>query len=158
MDAISGIRDGYPTAVVKKCGEHKCCPKLRSLRRFVILKGEKLDGTVMMPDCVIFGISPVRVVGVIELKRRSVHANDIRTKLENALGTVYEIKNRYSLDDAQICLIVMSVKMQISERRRFYKPISYNGIDHYILTRNCGEPFPAPAECARRRRPPRRRR
>jgi len=91
MSGLESIRREFAYAVVRRCTEQGCTLKLAGLSDYVVLKGEKLHQDRKMPDCIIFEMNGKVVVGIVELKSRTVHVNDVVEKLENGCRSALKI-------------------------------------------------------------------
>lgn len=142
MDAVGRIAREYRSARIPRCMEHDCGPSLRSLKRFVILKGELLAEGRRMSDCIIFGAGGGHVIGIIELKSRHVRASAIRCKLLNSLREASSIRDRHMDPRTPIYLIVMTKGIHPIDYQHLLAPIKFGGSTYGVFPRGCRYQFP----------------
>jgi hypothetical protein len=83
MALINCIKSHFSDALVKRCSDKSCELTLDGLGQHVVLKGERLCTDRKICDCIIFAKDTYIVVGIVELKSKTVHPSAVVKKLEN---------------------------------------------------------------------------
>jgi hypothetical protein len=92
MNCIQCIGNKFANAIIGCCQEMGCELKINNLNNYIVLKGEKVCSNSKICDCLLFAEdSNCIIIGVVELKRKDIHANEIIEKLCNGLITVLDI-------------------------------------------------------------------
>ncbi len=137
---LENIRKKYKKAVMKKCEEQKCTLKTNRLADCLILKGEKIHRKQKMADCIIFVRKNRIIIGIAELKSRTVHAKEIREKLKNSAMSVLSILGEKK--DQTFYFLVLAKRWKSSETKVIQKTkLDIMGKKHLILTKKCGTDF-----------------
>ncbi len=99
----------YAKAKIDRCSEHGCKLVLDSLPHRIIFKGEKLVQTRKICDCIIFaiyeGLKGNLIVGIVELKSKTVDTNNVVQKLTNG---------------SQVAMNILSKCKMVREKLKFY--------------------------------------
>ncbi len=149
MSMVICVRNNFAKAIMDKCYEKGCKLKLdrkrKEVKRYVILKGEKISKKGKICDCIIFMESKgAIVIGIVELKNKVVHINEIKEKLTNGskiLSNILKRCNSYHTN-FEIFHIVLAKRWQSSEYRILSKEkIKVNGKKYNIILKKCGVSF-----------------
>jgi|Deesub1362B_J571_1020462.scaffolds.fasta_scaffold00956_7 hypothetical protein len=142
MDFVDCISNNFNNAIIKRCSESRCRLRLDGLNCYIILKGEKVCRNKKICDCIIFTEeNNIHIIGVVELKSKTVHANKVKEKLEEgskiALDVLKEcVKMPNSLDFYHI---VLAKRWSTSEFRMITSlKIWINGKRYDIIPKKCG--------------------
>ncbi len=124
------------------CSERNCKLKLHDLCNYVVLKGEKLCKDQRICDCIIF--IEETAIGIVELKSKTAHSNEIKEKLTNgtliALNILKNCNNNQSKFD--FYHIVLCKAWSSSEYRVITsEKIEISGKRYYIIPKRCGVSF-----------------
>lgn len=140
------IIDNYKNALVNKCKESNCLLRLDGLNNYFILKGEKICSNYRVCDCIIFIIkNNLFIVGLVELKSKTIHADEIREKLINCSKIASDILGKIGYKQFNLKFIhIVLFKGGISKSE--YKVLTknrlkINGIKHNIVLKKCGVKF-----------------
>ena len=140
MRLKENIKQQYSEAIIKKCSEHGCSINLRGLPHRIILKGEKIMQSWKMCDCIIFVFNKSVIAGIVELKSKTIHANEIAEKLGNGLKLTFDILSKHQNSTIYPIILYKSIRSsEFNVLKR--KKISFRGINHDIIHRRCGESF-----------------
>ena len=98
---IDRIKSELSNAVRRGCSDRGCRLRLDGLGDHVVLKGEDLYQDRMarkppMCDCIIFVVNASIIVGIVELKSKTVDANQIERKLTNSSRAALDILSKYA--------------------------------------------------------------
>ena len=143
MTIIDSIKENFSNSIVKLCSEKKCKLKTYNLKNYVILKGEKVCKNIKISDCIIFKGNGDLIIGIVELKSKTIHANDILKKLNNGSEIALNILKKYSKNlKYEIYHIVLAKRWNSTELETITKrKISIDGKGHKIINGRCGNMF-----------------
>jgi hypothetical protein len=149
MPTIDCIKNDFAEAIINHCEEKSCKLKLVGLNNYVILKGEKVREKICSErkicDCIIFTLGGEYVViGIIELKSRTVHASEIEEQLTNGLEVALDILKKCNDEHLKLDVypIVLSKARSSSELRMIAsKRIRVGGKKYDIIPKKCGLSF-----------------
>lgn len=141
MSYVQQIKANFADAVVPRCRERGCELKRSGLTAYVVLKGEKLRNDRRMPDCIIFVERPLPIVGVAELKSKTIHASEIREKLTNGSRAASEILEKRGFIDipARYYHLVLAKSWPGQEVRAIRRrKLKVRGVLYDIILGRCG--------------------
>lgn len=147
MSIVDCVKNNYMNAVVTRYSEGRCKLKLGSLTNYVVLKGEELRMNIRICDFVIFSEEKYVIVGVVELKSKSIHAREIMEKLDNGLNIALQILKEcadYLAPDTEIklCPLVLHRGISTQEHRVLKsKKLLVRGRKIDVFLRKCGASF-----------------
>lgn len=144
MQVLDCIKDRLGYAIVGCCSEKNCEFVLKGLNNYVVLKGEKILQDRKSCDCIIFESSTHFIIGIVELKSKTVHASDILEKLSNSSNStlkILELCGEVNMD-FDFYLIVLAKKWHPSEFKILSnKRITIKGKKYSIILKRCGISF-----------------
>jgi len=132
--------------IIKRCSEQSCELKLDNLNDYVILKGEKLCQQYKICDCIIFTSDNDNIIGIVELKSRTIHAHDIEDKFNNGMEKVIKILEECDVNSKnfEFYFIVLSKKWSNSEYVMCKNiKIKIRGKKFSVIPKKCGDSFSA---------------
>jgi len=142
---LQKIKEKYSYAIEEKCEESGCKLLLNDLHEFVILKGEKVCSGCKICDFIIFVPKENYVItGIVELKSKTTHANEIIEKLKNCLNRATEIMNKCCERniEQEFYLLVLARGWKTPEYNVIKKRKVEVGNKKYdILLKSCGTSF-----------------
>jgi hypothetical protein len=146
MSVINRIKNIHTDARISRCYEMGCRLKLNGLNNYVILKGEKMCIDRKICDCIIFTIEDYIIVGIVELKSKTVHASEILEKLTNGLKIALDILKE--CNDNCILYEFYPIVLHKGINSSEYKIIVRNriilkGKKYNIIPKKCGTSFSA---------------
>lgn len=148
MSILKCIESQYQYAVTKRCAEAGCKLDLSDLKGYVLLKGETLNPNQSMCDCLIFLMkNSVLIVGVVELKSKTVNLSQVISQLANGIKCAFEAINecRGDWQAAKLYVAVLANRWSASVlktlKNRYNSRIEFHGEKFPILTRGCGTRF-----------------
>ena len=146
MPTIDCIKNDFAEERVNRCSDRGCTLKLGGLSNSVILKGDGICKDHKICDCIIFTPGGEYVViGIIELKSRTVHASEIEEKLTNGSEVALDILEKCNDEHLKFDFyhIVLSKEWSSSELRMIEsKRIRVGGKEYNIITKKCELSFP----------------
>lgn len=144
MVVINCIKNNYPNAIIPRCYEMGCHLRLNGLNNYVILKGERMCKDRKICDCIIFTSDNYIIIGIVELKSKTVHSSEIIEKLTNGLKIALDILEECN----DKCMmyefypIVLCKSWHTSEYRIIIKgKIKIKGKRYNIIPKKCGISF-----------------
>ena len=145
MCIIKFIKDNYPDKIIKHCKESGCELSLVGIRNHIMLKGEKLSNE-MVCDCIIFKKNNTLVIGLVELKSKTLHVRDIYKKLVNGAKIATSILSKYkkAIEEIKLIPVVLHKSIDPMETRELGQKkytIKHGGQNLYIRSRKCGTRF-----------------
>ncbi|MDI6864382.1 MAG: hypothetical protein QMC88_01840 [Thermodesulfovibrio yellowstonii] len=136
------MENKFNNPLVKCCEDMGCELRINNLSNYVILKGEKICKDRKMCDCIIFiGENNTIIIGIVELKNKTIHANDIIKKLTHGSEIALDILKKCSNNHMKFyfCHIVLGKRWDSSEHKVITnKKIIIRGKKYNILTMKCG--------------------
>ncbi len=141
---LADIKQHYDDALIAKCSERNCKLRLDGLENYLILKGERICQDQKICDCIIFKANDHFIVGIIELKSRVSHANEIIRKLENTSDIALEILENVGCHriNYQLFHLVLSKRWPPPEYRVItQRKIIVRGKQYRIIPKRCGKSF-----------------
>jgi hypothetical protein len=144
MSVLDCIKNNNSDVIKNHCEDSGCQLKFNGLSKYVILKGDEIHRNCKMCDCIIFVEQDNRIIiGVVELKSKTIHVNEVKEKLENGSKTAFDIikecGNKNKLD---FCFLVLHKGINGSTFKLLSKKkIEVNGRKHNILIKSCGFSF-----------------
>jgi|GEM_PF-1339326 len=147
MSIVDCVKNNHINAVVTRYSEGRCKLKLGNLTDYVVLKGEELCINIKICDFIIFSEEKHVIVGVVELKSKSVHVREIMEKLNNGLNTALQILEEcadYLPPNTKIklCPLVLYRRISTQEHRVLKsKKLIVRGRKIDVFLRKCGASF-----------------
>lgn len=142
---IKAIKNTFADSLIRKCEEKGCKLRVNKLKHYVILKGEKICSNRKMCDCIIFTEKKNRIIiGIVELRSKTIHANEIKEKLDNGSKVAMNILERCCSSKLEFDFyhVVLSKKWKTSEYKVITnKNIDFKGKRYKILPKRCGCSF-----------------
>lgn len=143
--SLKCVHRKYGHAVRERCAEHGCELRLNGLGNHIVLKGESLHTDRRMPDCIVFKTNGRVIIGIVELKSGTVHANEIVKKLTNGTRAALRILEE-CFDSRTSYTFYHVVLSRRIDRSSEYVKITQGkvriGKRHYgILPKRCGTQF-----------------
>ena len=136
---LDKIAKKYSRAKIDKCADRGCRLKTKIRSNFLILKGEIVDPSSKMCDCLMFGRDGQIVL--VELKHRVQHADKIIKKFEQSIIKSLSIASETDSKTKRMTLVLLSKSyphpseyITISTSR-----IRHAGVEHRIATGQCGD-------------------
>lgn len=118
--------------------------KLNGLNNYIILKGEKVCAGRKICDFIIFARNDRVIIGIVELKSKTIHANEIKQKLTNGSEIALDIleKNCGKQIDYEIYHLVLCKSWHPSEYKAITsRKITLKGKKYFIIPKRCGSRF-----------------
>ena len=144
---IACIKSKSDDAVTPRCSEGGCELKLDGLKKYIVVKGDKICKDRKICDCIIFTeIDNLPTIGVIELKSKTVHANEVVEKLDNGSKIALDILEKCSDNRLkyEFCHIVLCRRWSSSEYIAIKsRKIAIRGNKCSIIPKRCGVSFSA---------------
>lgn len=144
MSVIEEIRNHFGEAEIARCVERGCRLRLDGLREHVILKGERICPNQKISDCIIFVQEASIVVGIIELKSKTIHATDVTQKLTNGLQAAWDILHGFNNRvRTHVFLVVLAKGWDTSAFRKLKREpgVQFQGKEYSIRPKRCGASF-----------------
>lgn len=141
---IDRIRSDFPHALRRHCSERGCTLRLDGLRNRVVLKGEEICQDRKMCDCIIFVVNSSVIIGIVELKSKTVHTSEVADKLTNSSEIAFGIFEKYADKHTKprIHYLLLHKGLDPSEHRKIQKRrIEVRGEERNIVTIPCGDFF-----------------
>ena len=136
---LDKIAKKYSRAKVDKCADQGCRLKTKIRSNFLILKGEIVDPSNKMCDCLMFGRDDQIVL--VELKHSVQHADKIVKKFEQSIIKSLSIASETDSKTKHVTLVLLS--------KRYAHPTEYitistsrlrhAGVEYRIATGQCGD-------------------
>ena len=142
---IDCIKDNFANAIISRCSEESCELKLNNLSNYVVLKGEGICTDRRMCDCIIFTEGICIIIGIVELKGKTAHANEIVEKLANASEIALDILEncsenlKYEFYHLVLCKRWRTSEYMVITNRK----IRVRGKRYDIIPKSCGVSFSA---------------
>ena len=139
MSLTECIRENFGDGLVRRCADSGCRLGLKGLESFLVLKGERLCEHERISDCIIFADNVL--IGIVELKSKTAHANQIIDKLTNAASLTLAILRKCGTrsSDFEILFIVLCKAWRVSDHRIISnRRIRLKGRNFGIVTKKCG--------------------
>ena len=147
MPIINCIKANFARATIRNCSEQNCKLRLDGLSNFIILKGERICKNRKICDCIIFIIKNCIIIGIVELKSKTVHAREILKKLHNGSVTALRILKKCSNKEIKkefYHLVLCKGWSSSSEYIKLTKEkIIIEGKRYNIIPKRCGISFSA---------------
>ena len=144
MPMLECIRTNFSEAVVPRCSDMGCTLELDGLPNSVVLKGEKIATDRKICDCLVFAVRNRVLIGVVELKSKTVHADEVVEKLTNGTETALQVLDRCGNDrmKPQVYNLVLAKRWDGSEYRVLTnRKVMVRGRKYLILPKRCGVSF-----------------
>lgn len=147
MSIIGHIKITYSYAIAKECSEAGCKLKLKGLKEYVILKGEKIACKKhKICDYIIFTLSEGYIyIGVVELKSKTVHVEETIEKLRKCSDIAIDILEQFNnnlMNSTIFFHIILSKRLHTSEHEVITKRrIIVRGKKYPIIPQRCGVYF-----------------
>lgn len=141
---MDGIKRDFAHALRARCSENRCTLGLAGLRERVILKGDDIHQDRKMCDCIVSIVDDSIIVGIVELKSKTVHASEIMDKLANSSEVALKIIEKYAANHIkpEFHHLVLSLSQPRGiELKKIKKGIRVRGKKHEIISRRCGTSF-----------------
>ena len=135
------IKSDFAHALRCGCSESGCMLRLDGLRDRVVLKGEELCQDRKMCDCIIFIVDSSVVIGVAELKSKTIRTSAVADKLANGSEIALDIFEKYAGRRMKLRIyhLLLHSGLDSSERRKIErKRIKVRGKGYDIITKPCG--------------------
>ena len=146
MSVINCIESDFINAIIARCSEKGCSLRLNGLSNHVVLKGERICKDRRICDCIIFTRDNCIIIGVVELKSKTIHSTEIVEKLTNGSEIALGILEECSDNDMKFEFyhLVLSKRMPPSEFRVITsEKIIVRGKRYDIVPKKCGISFSA---------------
>jgi len=144
IDYVKSIKSKFTNAVIARCREMGCELKLNGLSNYVILKGERICGDRRICDCIIFTRDNCIIIGIVELKSKTIHSSEIIEKLTNGSEIALDIleecsdnRMKFEFYHLVLCKSWHSSEYKVITSRK----IIVKGKRHDILPKRCGVLF-----------------
>ena len=150
---LESIEKRFPQAVQTKCAESGCKLILdrKKLGTFLLLKGESVRPGKPACDCIIF-IPPKEsekekgkiIVGLTELKSKTVHVSHVCNQLTGGLNFALELLYDKGINAKgfKCYAMVVAKKWNTPEYKLLTsKKLVYRGVKYRILPKKCGASF-----------------
>ena len=136
---LDRIAEKYPRARVSKCAEQGCRLGTRSGSEFLILKGEIVDPSSKMCDCLVFR-SDGKIV-LVELKNTIQHVGKIVEKFESSITASLNIASETDSKVSCVVLVLLTNRYRRAlERARIRSARLRRGKNVYeIMPGRCGD-------------------
>ncbi|MEW6201738.1 MAG: hypothetical protein AB1546_07175 [bacterium] len=145
MDILNYIRNNYANSTSPDCSEQNCKLKLDRLKNYVVLKGEKLEQKSKICDCIIFAMEEQLIVGMVELKSRTIHVRELVEKLTNGTKIAFYILNKcnYTQKQFEFYHLVLAKHRHRADHNKLTRKekVKIRGKEYKILSKKCGESF-----------------
>ncbi|MBM4031136.1 MAG: hypothetical protein FJ291_05055 [Planctomycetes bacterium] len=137
------VRVHMQDARAQRCCEAGCELRLEGLPPFILLSGERIapDQARRMCDCVVFVEQGPIHVALVELKGKTVHADEVVEKLRNSSEAVLGMFRDCSLRVSQrsIHFLVLARRWSRPQLKVLQsKHVTVAGVKHGILSKRCG--------------------
>lgn len=141
---IDRIKSDLAHALRRRCSESGCTLRLDGLRNRVVLKGEGICQDRKMCDCIVFVPNGSVIIGIVELKGKTVHTSEVADKLTNSAEIALDIFEKY-VDrrmKPRFRHLLLHRGLDGSERRKIERRrIKVGGKGYDIITKRCGVRF-----------------
>lgn len=144
MRLINCIENNFTNAIIARCSERGCGLRLNGLNKHVVLKGETLCKDRRICDCIIFTRDNCIIIGIVELKSKTIHPSEIVEKLTNGSGIALDILEKCSDNHMKLEFyhLVLCKRWHSSEYRVIIsKKIIVTGKRYDIIPKRCGSSF-----------------
>lgn len=144
------IKSNFLDAIICRCFENDCGLQLNALSNYVILKGEKISQGCRICDCIVFIFAKEIIIGIVELKSKTVHSSEIKEKLTNGSEIALNIlegcnNNRIKFEFYHV---VLAKRWHSSEYKAVTsKKIMVRGKRYDIIAKKCGESLSTIISC-----------
>lgn len=141
---IEDIKIKFKKALINTCKEENCKLFLNKLNDYAILKGELINPDKKMCDCIIFTLENDFIIGLVELKSKTTHADEISKKLNNASKIALDILKDFDKSSFKIRFfpVLLSKGYKDTELRSMRKEkINFRGKKYDIICKRCGTSF-----------------
>lgn len=138
---IERIKSDFAHAFRSRCSESGCTLRLDGLSNRVVLKGEELYQDRKMCDCIIFIVDDSVIIGIVELKSKTVRTSEVADKLINSSEIALDILEKYADRHMKPIFrhILLHKGLNDSERRKIERSrINVRGRKYDIITKRCG--------------------
>jgi len=144
MPVINRIKIDFSNAIVASCSERGCKLRLNGLSNRVVLKGERICKDRRICDCIIFTRDNCIIIGIVELKSKTIHSSEIVEKLTNGSEIALNILEECS--DKRIKFdfyhLVLCKRWHTSQYKVIIsKKIIVRGKKYGIIPKRCGVSF-----------------
>jgi len=143
MSVIDCINIECADEQIEHCSEKGCKLKLDASYEHIILKGEKICSDRKICDCIIFvNQNDDLIVGIVELKSRSIHSSEIEEKLKNGSEIAVKILEKCPdlYNDSEFYHIVLAKGWRSSEHANMRNTkIRFRNKRYNIITKKCGD-------------------
>ena len=136
---LDRIAEKYRHAKVGKCAEAGCSIRTTSGPEFLILKGEIVDPSSKMCDCLVFRRDGKIVL--VELKNTVQHARKIAEKFEKSIAASFDIASETDSKVNRVILVLLANRYRRAmERGRIRSTRLRRGKDMYVIQAGrCGD-------------------
>lgn len=144
MPVIRCIKSNFSGAIIACCSEKGCRLRHNGLTNYIILKGERICKDRRICDCIIFIKDNGIIIGIIELKGKTIHVSEIIEKLSNGSEIALYILDKCNDNSIRFEFyhIVLSKKISTSEYKMITKRrIRIRGRSYNIIPKKCGVSF-----------------
>ena len=142
MNILSKIRGKHMAAKLNCCSDEGCKLNLAGCRNYVILKGELINSSIAICDCMIFFANAAFTVAIIELRSKSIDVEKIKKKMENGTSEAKKILDQCGIKDFELYLILLAKGYSGSVIQRIKgTKIKIEGKTHRIIAKRCGNKF-----------------
>ncbi len=145
MPVVDCIRSNHTNAIIRRCSEKGCSLKLDGLGNRIVLKGEIIYEDRKICDCIIFAGDNCIIIGIVELKSKTIHSSEIREKLENGSEIALDILEKCSSNRVKFEFyhVVLSKGWRSAEHKIISRrnKIKVRGKRYDIIPKRCGVSF-----------------
>ena len=121
-----------------------CRLRLNDLSNYIVLKGERICENRKICDCIIFTRDNCIIIGIVELKSKTIHSSEIVEKLTNGSEIALDILEQCSDNHMKFEFyhLVLCKRWHPSEYRVITsRKITVKGKGYDIIPKRCGVPF-----------------
>lgn len=144
MPVIDRIKSDFTNVVVSSCSERGCTLRLDGLSNHVVLKGERTCKDRRICDCIIFTRDNCIIIGIVELKSKTIHSSEIVEKLTNGSEMALNILEKCSdiSIEFEFYHLVLCKRWHTSQYKVIIsKKIIVRGKRYGIIPKRCGVSF-----------------
>jgi len=146
MSILACIQSNFAEALREQCSEIGCTLNLRDIGNLVIIKGEEIRKDVKICDCIVFIEDPSlgNVIGIVELKNKTAHVDEVCEKLKNGTIEACNILSKCSSNHQafEFHHIVLCKSWRVSEHKAITsRNLKLLGKKFWIHAKSCGISF-----------------
>jgi len=141
---IDRIKSDFAHALRRRCSEGGCTLRLDGLTNRVVLKGDGICQDRKMCDCIVFVVNGSVIIGIVELKGKTVHTSEVADKLTNSSEIALSILEKYADWGTKPTIrhLLLHKGLDSSELRKIERRrIGIRGKRYDIIAKPCGVSF-----------------